>query len=156
MKTNKTTKKVDEAAFKSFNDLDLSKIPGSVTQILTANFDRFNACRTYEDVVALCHELFDKAGLDTDWTRKFFFRLDQIKAENPNPRRAYEKAMLFMNNARMKGMGLGIGRGSRRFGESEDDSKTNESKGTKKQYTKKQIMEAIKHWTNVLKQMNED
>jgi len=86
---------------------------------LTANFDRFNACRTYEDVVALCHELFDNAGLDTDWTRKFFFRLDQIKADNPNPRRAYEKAMLFMNNARMKGMGLGMGRGSRRFGESE-------------------------------------
>jgi len=110
----KTDKNIDEAQFKSFNDLDLSKIPGSVAEILTTNFERFNKCRTFEDVVALCHELFDDAGLNTEWTRKFFYSLGQIKEQNPSPRAAFEKAMLFMNNARMKGMGLGMNNGGSR------------------------------------------
>lgn len=132
----KTDKNIDEAQFKSFNDLDLSKIPGSVAEILTTNFERFNKCRSFEDVVALCHELFDDAGLNTEWTRKFFYSLGQIKEQNPSPRAAFEKAMLFMNNARMKGMGLGMGRGTGHYGESED-AEVDESKPTKKQYTKK-------------------
>lgn len=151
--TMKTDKNIDEAAFKSFNDLDLSKIPGSVAEILTTNFERFNKCRTFEDVVALCHELFDGAGLNTEWTRKFFYSLGQIKEQNPSPRAAFEKAMLFMNNARMKGMGLGMGRGTGRYGESED-AEVDESKPTKKQYTKKQITEAIAYWKSVLEKMD--
>lgn len=126
----KTKKTVSEANFKAFGDLDLSKIPGSVTEIFTTNFERFGDCRTFEDVVALCHELIDGAGLNTEWTRKFFYRLAQIKEQSMNPRAAFEKAMTFVNNTRMKGMGLGMGRGSGRFHESEDGS-------MKKQYTKK-------------------
>jgi len=62
--------------FKTFDGVDLSMVPGSATEILTTNFERFNTCKTYEDVVALCHELLDDAGLDTNWTRKFFYQLD--------------------------------------------------------------------------------
>ena len=59
-----------------------------------------------------------------------------------------------MNNARLKGSGLGMSRGTRRFYEDDEciDEKC-ESKSCK--YTKKQIMEAIKHWKGVLKEMNE-
>ena len=153
--TKKTTKKnVDEATFKSFAGLDLSKIPGSVTEILTTNWEKFSGCRTFEDVVALCHELFDNAGLDTEWTNKFFYNLDQIKERMPNPRRAFEQAMYYVNNARFAGMGMGLGR--RRFYEGEEECKGNkcESKSACK-YTKKQIMEAIAHWEGVLESMNE-
>lgn len=62
-KTKKT--EIDEETFKSFKNIDLSKIKGSVSEIFTTNFDRFNDCKTYEDVVDLCHELLDNAGLDT-------------------------------------------------------------------------------------------
>ena len=116
----KNKEKINEEMYKSFDGLDLSKIPGSATQILTTNFDRFNACKTYDDIVALCHELLD-GKLDTKWSAKFFYQLDKIRQENPNPRRAYEKAMLYVNNARMKGMGLGMDRGtSRRMYEGDD------------------------------------
>ena len=110
----KKYKKVDEASFKSFNDIDLSKIPGSVTEIFTTNFERFNSCRTYNDVVALCHQLLDDAKLDTGWTRKFFYNLEKIREHAPTPRAAYEQAMLYVNNARMKGLGLGMDRGGSR------------------------------------------
>lgn len=72
----KKIKQMNEEQMKSFSGLDLSKISGTVAEILTTNFDRFNACRTFEDVVALCHELFDDAKLDTEWTRKFFYNLE--------------------------------------------------------------------------------
>ncbi len=68
-------KRVQEDTFKSFSNVDLSKIPGSATKIFTDNFERFGECRTYDDVAALCHELLDNAGLDTAWTRKFFYQL---------------------------------------------------------------------------------
>ena len=137
MKSTKET--LDEGQFKSFNDFDLSKIPGSVTQIFTANFDKFNQCRTYEDVVALCHQLLDDAGLDTTWTRKFFFNLEQIKQNNPNPRKAYEQAMLFMNNARMKGMGLGMDRGGsrRRFYEGDEEIDESMDRTEREEFKKK-------------------
>lgn len=111
-------KTTNEAIFKSFDGIDLSKIPGSATEILTTNFERFNYCKSAQDVIALCHELFDNAKLDTAWTNKFFYQLDQIVENNPNPRRAYEQALLYVNNARMRGMGLGMN--SRRFHEKEE------------------------------------
>ena len=132
----KKIKQMNEEQMKSFSGLDLSKISGTVAEILTTNFDRFNACRTFEDVVALCHELFDDAKLDTEWTRKFFYNLEQIRQQNPNPRRAFERAMLFMNNARMKGMGLGMGR---KFYENEEGEELDESMDAeqKKEFMKK-------------------
>ena len=120
MKIQHPNAKINEETLKSFNNVDLSKVKGSATEIFTTNFEKFNNCRTFEDVVALCHELLDNAGLDSNWTRKFFYQLDQIKARNPNPRRAFEQAMLYMNNARQRGMGLGMGRGSSRFYEGEE------------------------------------
>lgn len=119
MKSQSPKAKVNEDTFKSFNNVDLSKIKGTASEIFTSNFERFNACKTFDDVVALCHELLDDAGLDTNWTRKFFFQLDQIKNRNPNPRRAYEQALLFVNNARMRGMGLGMNRGAGFYEEEE-------------------------------------
>lgn len=115
---NKKEQLNEYKTFKTFDGVDLSMIPGSVTEILTTNFERFNACKTYEDVVALCHELLDDADLDTNWTRKFFYQLDQIKTKYPNPSKAFEQAMLYVNNARMKGMGLGMNK--RRFYEGEE------------------------------------
>ena len=73
-KENKET--TNEAVYKSFDGLDLSKIPGSATEILTSNFERLNDCKSAQDVIALCHELFDNAKLDTAWTNKFFYQLD--------------------------------------------------------------------------------
>ena len=62
----KTSKKTNEAqVFKTFDGIDLSTIPGSATSILTKNFERFNDCKTAQDVVDLCVELFADAGLDT-------------------------------------------------------------------------------------------
>ena len=151
MKKKTIDKTVNEETFKSFNKIDLSKIKGSVSQIFTDNFAKFADCKTYEDVVALCHDLLDNAGLDTNWTRQFFYNLDQIKARNPNSRRAFEQALIYMNNARQSGMGLGMGRGSRHFYEDDNIEKTNESK---KKYSKKQIMEAIEYWKKQLKAGN--
>lgn len=133
MKSQNPKAKVNEDTFKSFNNVDLSKIKGTASEIFTTNFERFNACKTFDDVVALCHELLDDAGLDTNWTRKFFFQLDQIKNRNPNPRRAYEQALLFVNNARMRGMGLGMNRGAgfyeeENVDESMDDAQKEEFK----------------------------
>ena len=63
--------------------------------------------------------------------------------------------MLYVNNARMKGMGLGMSRGSGRFYEGEEaEEKKDES--AKPKYTKKQICEAIKYWQKQLKKMNEN
>ena len=73
---NKKEQLDEYKTFKTFDGVDLSMIPGSVTEILTTNFERFNTCKTYEDVVALCHELLDNASLDTNWTRKFFYQLE--------------------------------------------------------------------------------
>ena len=150
-KTEKKMKKTNEAEFKSFDKLDLSKIKGSVSEILTTNFEKFNDCKTAEDVINLCHKLFDEAGLKTEWTNKFFYQLDQIVKNNLNPRRAYQQALLYVNNARMKGAGLGMDRGKRIGRMYEDD--VIETKSGKK-YTKKQICEAIKYWENVLKKMD--
>lgn len=61
-----------------------------------------------------------------------------------------------MNNARMKGMGLGMS--SRRFHEDEEtceEEKTVESKSGKK-YTKKQICEAIAYWKKQLDKLDEN
>ena len=44
MKEEKNEKEVDEATFKSFDGVDLSKIPGSATYILTQNWEKFNDC----------------------------------------------------------------------------------------------------------------
>ena len=148
----KKTKKISEGIYKSFNGLDLSKIPGSAAEILTTNFERFNDCKTYEDVVQLCHELLD-GKLDTAWSNKFFYQLGKIGEVNANPRRAFEQAMLYVNNARMKGMGLGMSRGSGRFYEDEEIEEKNES--AKPKYTAKQITEAIKYWKKQLKKLNE-
>ena len=150
-KTEKKMNKTNEAEFKSFDKLDLSKIKGSVSEILTTNFEKFNDCKTAEDVINLCHKLFDEAGLKTEWTNKFFYQLDQIVKNNLNPRRAYQQALLYVNNARMKGAGLGMDRGKRIGRMYEDD--VIETKSGKK-YTKKQICEAIKYWENVLKKMD--
>lgn len=150
-KENKET--TNEAVYKSFDGLDLSKIPGSATEILTSNFERLNDCKSAQDVIALCHELFDNAKLDTAWTNKFFYQLDQIVQNNPNPRKAYEQAMLYVNNARMRGMGLGMSQ--RQFHEEEGScEKTVESKSGKK-YSKKQICEAIAYWQKQLDKLNE-
>lgn len=135
-------KEVDEATFKSFDGVDLSKIPGSATYILTQNWEKFNDCKTAEDVVMLCHQLFDKSSLDTQWTRKFFYTLDNIIQQNPNPRRAFEQAMYFVSNTKLRGEGLGMNR--RRMYECDG-----------KQYSKEQIMEAIKHWQGVLESLGE-
>ena len=90
-KMKKIEKTTNEAkVFKTFDGLDLTKIPGSATEILTTNWDKFNGCKTADDVIALCHELFDEAGLDTEWTNKFFYTLDQIVERNPNPKKAWE------------------------------------------------------------------
>lgn len=111
-------KKLDEyKTYKSFDGIDLSTIPGTASEILTTNFDKFNTCKTFDDVVALCHELLD-GKLDTAWSNKFFYNLDQIGQKYPNPRKAFEQAMLYVNNARMRGMGLGMN--SRRFYEGEE------------------------------------
>lgn len=67
-KVKKNIKKVAEAV----NRFDLSTKKGTASEILTTNFERFNACKTFEDVEALCHELLDGA-VDTAWSRKFFF-----------------------------------------------------------------------------------
>ena len=161
-KTEKKMKKTNEAEFKSFDKLDLSKIKGSVSEILTTNFEKFNDCKTAEDVINLCHELFDEAGLKTEWTNKFFYQLDQIVKNNLNPRRAYQQALLYVNNARMKGAGLGMDRGKRIGRLYEGDGEVDEStvcnakdNKTKKNYTKKQITEAIKYWQKQLKKMDE-
>ena len=135
----KKDKKVDEASFKSFNDIDLSKIPGSVAEILTTNFERFNSCKTYEDVVALCHQLFDDAKLNTEWTRKFFYSLEKIREYAPTPRAAYEQAMLFMNNARMRGMGLGMDRGTGRYRFYEGDELNESMDSIQKEEFKKKL-----------------
>ena len=126
----KKIKKTNEAEFKSFDKLDLSNIKGSVSEILTTNFEKFNDCKTAEDVINLCHQLFDDAGLKTEWTNKFFYRLDQIVANNLNPRRAYQQAMLYVNNARMKGAGLGMNRGKiiGRLYEDDENVKLNEAR----------------------------
>ena len=157
-KTEKKIAKTNEAEFKSFDKIDLSNIKGSVTEILTTNFEKFNECKTAQDVIDLCHKLFDEAGLKTEWTNKFFYQLDQIVRNNLNPRRAYQQAMLYVNNARMRGAGLGMNRGKRFYEDEEvDKSKVCNTKetSTKKNYTKKQIEESIKYWQSVLKQMNE-
>ena len=72
----KKIKKTNEATYKSFDGMDLSKIPGSAAHLFTANWEKFNACKTAQDVIDLCHEIFDGSGLDTTWTRKFFYNLD--------------------------------------------------------------------------------
>lgn len=90
MKANKPMKKVSEETFKSFSKIDLSKVKGSASQIFTDNFAKFADCKTYEDVVDLCHKLLDDAGLDTQWTKQFFYNLEQIKQRSGNPRRAFE------------------------------------------------------------------
>ena len=65
-----------------------------------------------------------------------------------------------MNNARQSGMGLGMGRGSRRFyeaeGEEGKEAKADkaEKKEAKPKRTKKQIMEAIEYWKKQLKAGN--
>lgn len=113
---NKT--QLDEyKTYKSFDGIDLSTIPGTASEILTTNFAKFNDCKSADDVIALCHELLD-GKLDTTWTNKFFYNLDQIVQRNPNPRKAYEQTLLYVNNARMKGMGLGMK--SRKFYEGEE------------------------------------
>lgn len=50
-------------------------------------------------------------------------------------------------------MGLGMGRGTRRFYEGDGEC---EGKACEKKYTKKQISEAIKYWQKQLKKMDED
>lgn len=91
---------------------DISNKKGAAAQILTTNFEKFNTCKTKEDVITLCHQLFDEAGLDTPWTKQFFYNLDR----QPN----YASAMIYMNNARMAGSGLSMKRGARQFYENDE------------------------------------
>lgn len=64
--------------------------------------DKFYECKTKEDIVALCHQLFDDAGLDTNWTRVFFIKLGQTKG--------YADAIKYVTNCYLAGAGLGLGR----------------------------------------------
>ena len=91
---------------------DISNKKGSVAQILTDNFEKFNSCKTKEDVINLCHQLFDEVGLDTPWTKQFFYNL--------NRQRDFAGAMIYMNNARMAGSGLSMKRGARQFYENDE------------------------------------
>lgn len=130
----KTTKNKVTKVVEAVNRFDLSTKKGTAAEILTTNFERFNGCKTFEDVEALCHELLD-GTVDTAWSRKFFFQLTAIKHRNPNPRSAYEQAMLYVNNARMRGMGLGM---NRRFYE---DDELNEAMDDK---AKKEFMDKLR------------
>ena len=127
--------------------LDLSNKAGAVTKIIKDNFSLFRdleknpETRSKEAVIELCHQLFDDAGLDTQWTRKFFYHIEKMHG--------FEEAMKYIGNIYLKGAGLGMSRGLYEDDEDEDSKKTKvESKKTK--YTKKQIEESIKYWKKQL------
>ena len=98
--------------YTSFQSIpDLRKSKNSVTNIILNNFPRFEDCKTKDDVIELCHELFDNASLDTAWTRQFFYNLSQLKNR--------DEAVLYVGNVYFKGAGLGMSRG-KRFYEDEE------------------------------------
>lgn len=102
--------------YTSFQSLpDLRKSKNSVTNIILNNFSRFEDCKTKDDVIELCHELFDNANLDTAWTRQFFYNLSQLKNR--------DEAVLYVGNVYFKGAGLGMSRGKRVY----EDDELNES-----------------------------
>lgn len=53
---------------------------------------------TYDQIVKLCHDSFEAAGIDTDWTRWFFATL--AKSNNRNI------AMIFLKNCYLSGRGM--------------------------------------------------
>ena len=65
---------------KKMNETDLLNIKGSAAQILHDNIEQFNTCRTVQDVVDVSKKLFDENNLDTEWTRKFFYILNQKRS----------------------------------------------------------------------------
>lgn len=103
-------------------NVDLSKLDNTVTRLIRDNMERFNECSTKEQVIELCHELFDDAGLDTAWTKRFFYYISQKKT--------YVDALQYVVNCYLKGAKLGV-IGNRRMYEDEtihDDQVTEDTK----------------------------
>lgn len=100
--------------------VDLSLKNGSVAQIIKQNIEKFNACSSKEEVIDLCHKLFDEAKLDTPWTKKFFYTLGQKKS--------YVDALQYVVNCYLKGAGLGMANG--KYMHEEDDNKEDDQEQT--------------------------
>lgn len=92
------------------NKFDLSDKKGTAANIIRDNMDKFNSCRSKEDVIALCHTLFDDAGVDTNWSRVFFIKLNATKG--------LTGALQYVTNAYLRGSGLGLN--NRRYYEGEE------------------------------------
>lgn len=143
----KRIKKTNEAFGDGRISIDLSNKSNAVTKIIKDNFSLFRdleknpQTRTKEAIIELCHQLFDDAGLDTEWTRRFFYHIGKMHS--------FEQAMTYIGNIYLKGAGLGMNRGLFEKDDEEENVKT-ESKKCK--YTKKQIEESIKYWKKMLKE----
>ena len=118
---------------------DLTKKAGAAAKIIKDNSELFmnlanekGSALKKEDVIDLCHKLFDDAGLDTEWTRIFFLNLGRMGSG--------ERALQYVYNAMLKGAGLGV-IGNRRMYEADDKAKN---------YTKEQIENAIAYWQKQL------
>lgn len=131
---------INEETYKSFDRIDLSKKDKTASSIIKQNMERFNTCKTIDDVIALCHELFDDAGLDTQWTRIFFINLGRKKS--------LADALQYVANCYLKGANLSVNQGGPR------GRRYYESKSGKK-YSKEQICEAIAYWKKMLESVDE-
>lgn len=102
---------------------DLTKNKNAAAYIIKQNLDKINACKTKEEIIALMHQLFDEAKLNTPWTAKFFYLL--------NGKHDYASALKLVYDAMLKGQGLGVIR--------ENDEELNESlnKNEKEEFQKK-------------------
>ena len=82
------------------NKVELSKQKGAVAKVIRDNSELFKDSMTKEQVVDLCHQLFDAEGLDTPWTREFFIKLGQIKSG--------KQALGYVYNSMLAGDGLRV------------------------------------------------
>lgn len=92
---------------------DLSNKMGTVANVIRDNSEKFQACKTKADVIALCHKLFDDAGIDTEWTRVFFINLERSKS--------FFDALNYVYNCYQRGTGNGVIRPGRYYEESDED-----------------------------------
>ena len=94
-----------------------------------------------EEIINLCHQLFDEAGLDTPWTRQFFYYLSKCRDGN--------SALQYVYNTYLRGSKLGVIGGGRRF--YEEGEECDGEKCESKKHSKKQILEAIQYWQKQLR-----
>ena len=82
------------------NPPGVSGTPGTIAFVIRNNMEKFNTCKTKDQLVKLCKEIFDQEGIDSGRMKWLFTKLEQ----QPN----IASALMFLANRFQNGSGLSM------------------------------------------------